>query len=226
MGIKSPANTSIDLSATRYVKFGTTNIYNVQFNGVQVWGPQVNGDWSAYGAYGAYSYGAWSAWGSCSTSCGGGTQTRTRTGTRTRTRTCTNPAPAWWGAYCVGSNTDTENTTFSESQACNTQACTAAAPTWTTAGATATAPNAAEFVRLYDTNGQYVLMKWSNKISYVHGAGGVSVAYNWWSCAYTCVWNASVGTVRGSAQTYSQSTQYLTNTGTASATNYMYKRTN
>jgi len=56
----------------------------------------VNGGWSA-----------WSVWGSCSLTCGGGTQSRTRT--------CTNPAPANGGADCVGST--------SESQACNTQAC-------------------------------------------------------------------------------------------------------
>jgi hypothetical protein len=56
----------------------------------------VNGGWSAYGS-----------WSTCSATCGGGTQTHTRT--------CTNPAPANGGADCVGSNT--------ESQACNTQAC-------------------------------------------------------------------------------------------------------
>lgn len=49
----------------------------------------------------------WSAWGTCSATCGGGTQTRTRT--------CTNPAPANGGANCVGSTTET--------QACNTQTC-------------------------------------------------------------------------------------------------------
>jgi prepilin-type N-terminal cleavage/methylation domain-containing protein len=56
----------------------------------------VNGGWSD-----------WSSWGSCSVSCGGGTQTRSRT--------CTNPAPANGGASCSGSAT--------ESQSCNTAAC-------------------------------------------------------------------------------------------------------
>ena len=47
--------------------------------------------------------GGWSSFGTCSATCGGGTQTRT----------CTNPAPAYGGADCVGS----------ASQSCNTQAC-------------------------------------------------------------------------------------------------------
>ena len=59
-------------------------------------GCPVDGGWSSYGS-----------WGSCSVSCGGGTQTRSRT--------CTNPAPANGGASCSGSAT--------ESQSCNTAAC-------------------------------------------------------------------------------------------------------
>lgn len=53
--------------------------------------------------------GNWTAFGSCSVSCGGGTQSRT----------CTNPAPSGSpaGRACVGS----------ASQACNTQACCTAA---------------------------------------------------------------------------------------------------
>ena len=53
--------------------------------------------------------GGWSAWGggSCSVSCGGGSQTQTRT--------CTNPAPANGGAACVGASSQTIS--------CNTQAC-------------------------------------------------------------------------------------------------------
>jgi len=47
--------------------------------------------------------GGWSSFGTCSATCGGGIQTRT----------CTNPSPAYGGADCVGS----------ASQSCNTQAC-------------------------------------------------------------------------------------------------------
>lgn len=47
--------------------------------------------------------GGWSSWGSCSKSCGGGTQTRT----------CTNPPPSGGGASCSGAS----------SQACNTHSC-------------------------------------------------------------------------------------------------------
>ncbi|XP_046580719.1 uncharacterized protein LOC124288175 isoform X8 [Haliotis rubra] len=59
--------------------------------------------------------GGWSLWtdtvAQCSVSCGGGSQLVTRT------RTCTNPAPAYYGQYCVGD----DRTTFT--QACNTQGC-------------------------------------------------------------------------------------------------------
>lgn len=57
----------------------------------------------------SWTNGNWSAFGSCSVSCGGGTQSRT----------CTNPAPSVSpaGRACVGSS----------SQACNTQACCVAA---------------------------------------------------------------------------------------------------
>jgi len=47
--------------------------------------------------------GGWSPWGSCSVSCGGGSQTRT----------CTNPSPENGGDDCVGSSR----------QACNTNGC-------------------------------------------------------------------------------------------------------
>lgn len=56
----------------------------------------INGGWTG-----------WSGWGSCSVSCGGGTQTRTRS--------CANPSPSCGGANCSGSS--------SESQSCNTQSC-------------------------------------------------------------------------------------------------------
>ncbi|XP_048748271.1 coadhesin-like [Ostrea edulis] len=58
--------------------------------------PPIDGGWSSYGSYG-----------SCSVTCGGGTQTRSRT--------CTNPAPQWGGDQCPGSSTD--------SQSCNTNPC-------------------------------------------------------------------------------------------------------
>ena len=56
----------------------------------------VNGAWAD-----------WGSWGSCSQTCGGGTQSRTRT--------CTNPAPVGSGSSCSGDSTS--------SQSCNTQNC-------------------------------------------------------------------------------------------------------
>nr|XP_022339841.1 semaphorin-5B-like isoform X4 [Crassostrea virginica] len=56
----------------------------------------IDGAWSSWGAYGT-----------CSVTCGGGTQSRPRT--------CTNPTPQFGGASCVGAS--------SSSQDCNTQVC-------------------------------------------------------------------------------------------------------
>lgn len=56
----------------------------------------VNGGWSI-----------WGTWGSCSLTCGGGSQTRMRT--------CTSPPPSGGGAACSGSS--------SQSQLCNTNGC-------------------------------------------------------------------------------------------------------
>ena len=53
------------------------------------------------------SWGAWSAWGTCSVSCGGGTQSRSRL--------CDSPAPSGGGAACPGSS--------SENSTCNNQIC-------------------------------------------------------------------------------------------------------
>ncbi|KAJ8316655.1 hypothetical protein KUTeg_005793, partial [Tegillarca granosa] len=50
---------------------------------------------------------SWGSWGTCSKSCGGGSQSRSRS--------CTNPAPQYGGANCAGSS--------SSSQACNTHNC-------------------------------------------------------------------------------------------------------
>ncbi|XP_056005158.1 coadhesin-like [Ostrea edulis] len=58
--------------------------------------PPIDGGWASYGSYG-----------SCSRSCGGGTQTRSRA--------CTNPSPQWGGDQCPGSST--------QSQSCNTHSC-------------------------------------------------------------------------------------------------------
>jgi hypothetical protein len=53
------------------------------------------------------NWGTWSAFGTCSKTCGGGTQSRTRL--------CDSPAPSNGGLTCPGNS--------SESQNCNTQAC-------------------------------------------------------------------------------------------------------
>ena len=52
-------------------------------------------------------WGVWSAWGTCSVTCGGGTQSRTRV--------CDSPPPSGGGANCVGSSSENGN--------CNTQIC-------------------------------------------------------------------------------------------------------
>jgi len=52
-------------------------------------------------------FGPWTVWGSCSATCGGGSNSRTRQ--------CDSPAPAHGGEPCLGENTDTAH--------CNTQPC-------------------------------------------------------------------------------------------------------
>ncbi|KAJ8315426.1 hypothetical protein KUTeg_007576 [Tegillarca granosa] len=50
---------------------------------------------------------SWGSWGSCTVTCGGGTQERSRS--------CTNPSPQYGGADCPGNTTDRTD--------CNTQIC-------------------------------------------------------------------------------------------------------
>ena len=52
-------------------------------------------------------YSSWSSWGSCSKSCG--------TGSQSKSRSCNNPAPQHGGASCSGSSSATQN--------CNTHNC-------------------------------------------------------------------------------------------------------
>ncbi|XP_056001828.1 coadhesin-like [Ostrea edulis] len=52
-------------------------------------------------------FSSWGSWGSCTVTCGGGTQERQRT--------CTNPAPQHGGGLCSGPTTSNQN--------CNTQVC-------------------------------------------------------------------------------------------------------
>ncbi|MEI8013075.1 MAG: cohesin domain-containing protein, partial [Candidatus Omnitrophota bacterium] len=73
--------------------------------------------------------GGWTDFGTCSKTCGGGTQTRT----------CTNPAPANGGANCVGAS----------SQECNTQQCSFffSTPSAVPVTATSTAASHSEIIQ-------------------------------------------------------------------------------
>ena len=53
------------------------------------------------------NWGVWTSWGTCSASCGGGTQQRSRE--------CDSPAPNYGGAACDGSTSDSQN--------CGAEAC-------------------------------------------------------------------------------------------------------
>jgi len=76
--------------------------YSMQSGTCQI--TPINGGWSAWGA--------WTNVGTCSASCGGGTQAQTET------RTCTNPTPANGGTSCSGASSSNQTI------ACNTNACT------------------------------------------------------------------------------------------------------
>ncbi len=67
-----------------------------------------NSWWSTWTHSNSYNDGSG---GTCSASCGGGTQIRTRT------KTCTNPDPFCGGANCTGSDTEIQE------QSCNAQTC-------------------------------------------------------------------------------------------------------
>ena len=86
-------NSSGDITSATYNGQTVTKIIS---DGTTVWDKPINGGWSA-----------WSGFGTCSVTCGGGTQSRTRT--------CSNPSPAYGGLACSGST--------SESQSCNTHSC-------------------------------------------------------------------------------------------------------
>jgi len=64
----------------------------------------INGGWT--------SWSSWTNVGSCSATCGGGTQSQVET------RSCTNPTPAHGGTSCSGASSSTQTI------ACNTNACT------------------------------------------------------------------------------------------------------
>lgn len=55
-------------------------------------------------------YSSWTNWGTCTVSCGGGTQVKTRR--------CDSPTPQYGGAQCVGASSETQN--------CNTHNCPSA----------------------------------------------------------------------------------------------------
>ena len=165
------------------VKYNGTSLTQLKLNGSVAWNTPRDGSVSAWSAWSAYTYGAWSAFGSCSAPCGGGTQSRTRDGTRTRSRTCTNPTPDYGGIDCVDSLTGSETTTFSESQACNTQACASFNYyNWSALGGTP-----GTWVTVYRSSGGYgstvyVINTGTGK---VYNSTGGSGTYGYW-CNYGC----------------------------------------
>lgn len=71
--------------------------------------PPVDGGWSA-----------WSEWGTCTVTCGNGTEERTRT--------CDNPAPEYEGAECVGDEAETQVCALDRCWE-NCYSCSSSAPT-------------------------------------------------------------------------------------------------
>ncbi len=110
--------------------------------------PSVTGGWTGYGS-----------WGSCSVSCGGGTQTRSRS--------CTSPAPVYGGANCSGSVTD--------SQSCNSQSCFT--PYAATGGSTSTAGNYK--THTFSSGGTFsITQQGSTSFEYLVVAGGGGASAN------------------------------------------------
>lgn len=210
------------------VKYNGTSLTQLKLNGSVAWNAPRDGSVSSWSAWSGYTYGAWSAFSSCSASCGGGTQSRTRDGTRTRSRTCTNPTPDYGGIDCVDSLTGSETTSFSESQACNTQDCPAGTATYTNSGATYTPSCGNTYWDLYGNDGvRYILDKNSMKLYPLYIAGGVAVNVCIYACGYGCSWvTNSRTTVISSANQISNANapDFLYHTNSASATAYMFKK--
>ena len=92
--------------------------------------------------------GGWSNWGTCSATCGGGTQTRT----------CTNPAPANGGANCEGDAT----------QSCNTNACLPGIPAGG-GGSTSVGGGAVQLIifneKIEEVFGTNAIVSWSTNLA-------------------------------------------------------------
>ncbi|MCX6720409.1 MAG: DUF5011 domain-containing protein [Candidatus Staskawiczbacteria bacterium] len=93
----------ITVTVTGTVDTNTVGTYTIYYNASDLAGNPANEVTRTVNVNLQPVNGGWSDWGTCSATCGGGTQTRT----------CTNPTPANGGATCVGET----------SQTCNPQSC-------------------------------------------------------------------------------------------------------